>query len=151
MGMVSPCHVVSSVSAWIFPQTTCCYFCSSFRHTASGGWVNWKLVGGAGNGNLPCRVGTPRLLLYRLLQLRSLDDTIIFVLFLDRLVKIKAACVFLYFSLVPNVPSQHYWFPVKKYSVVVPINGMCPLLWSHEMCYSGETGHLWLWNCMHSY
>lgn len=65
-------------------------------------------MGGAGNGSLPCRVGTPRLLLYRLLQLRSLDDTIIFVLFLDRLVKIKAACVFLYFSLMPNVPSQHY-------------------------------------------
>lgn len=113
-GMVSPCHVVSSVSAWIFPQITCCYFCSSFSHAASGGWVNWKLVGGAGNGNLPCHVGTPQLLLYRLLQLRSLDDTIIFVLFLDGLVKIKAACVFLYFSLVLNVPSQHYWFPVKK-------------------------------------
>lgn len=131
--MVSPCHVVSSVSAWIFPQITCCYFCSSFSHAASGGWVNWKLVGGAGNGNLPCHVGTPQLLLYRLLQLRSLDDTIIFVLFLDGLVKIKAACVFLYFSLVLNAPSQHYWFPVKKYSVVVRINGMCPLLWSHEI------------------
>lgn len=58
-----------------------------------------RLVGGSENGNLLCHEGT-LLALYRLLQLRHLDDTILFVQFF-RLV--KSGYVFLCFPLVSHI------------------------------------------------